>query len=49
MDGSIPEKIYVAALLKDLEMALPQVWGAGSVCFWRWSPVFYLARHWVKF
>lgn len=27
MDGGIPEKIYVAALLKDLEMALPQVWG----------------------
>lgn len=27
MDGGIPEKTYVAALLKDLEMALPQIWG----------------------
>lgn len=26
-DGGIPEKAYVAALLKDLELALPQIWG----------------------
>lgn len=26
-DDGIPEKTYVAALLKDLELALPQIWG----------------------
>lgn len=25
--GSLPEKEYVAALIRDLEMALPQIWG----------------------
>ena len=26
-EGSIPEREYVAALIRDLEMALPQIWG----------------------
>ncbi|MEK7810361.1 MAG: radical SAM protein, partial [Pseudomonadota bacterium] len=25
--GAFPEKEYVAALVRDLEMALPQIWG----------------------
>lgn len=39
-DGSVPEKAYAEALLRDLELALPQVWGRkiGSIFFGGGTP-----------
>ena len=46
--GDLPEELYIATLMRDLDQQLPAIWGRRliSIFFWRWDaqPI-YTTRH----